>query len=210
MLEIAIVSFTTFFATIGPLDVGIIFATISAKETAQNKKKIAWESCFFASIILLVFALSGDLLLKSLGISLASLKVAGGILLLLIAIDMVFAKESGGTSTTSEEKKEATCRQHIAVFPLATPLIAGPGTIGALILLISAQKEDFIAQAVVLGTLLFVIVLTLICMFLSQQIQKIFGITGMQAISRVFGIILSALAIEFIFNGISQSNLFSF
>ena len=209
MLEIAVVSFATFFATIGPLDIGIIFAAISVKENQKNKKHIAFKSFLIANVIFLVFALLGELILKSLGISLVSLKIGGGILLLLTAIDLVFAKASGATTTTTEEKEEAISRDDIAIFPLSTPLIAGPGTLGALVLLISAQKGDLVAQVIIFLSLIFVVFIALLCMLLSQQIQKIFGISGMQAISRIFGIILAALAVEFILDGIRQANLFT-
>ncbi len=209
MLEIAIVSFTTFVATIAPLNVGMLFVAITTRESKNTKYKIAWK-CFIASnVIFLIFALLGKILLDSLGISLASLKTGGGILLLLIGIDLVFANYSGATSTTPEEKAEALNKKDIAIFPLATPLIAGPGSLGAMILLLTDQSNNLLSQFIVMLSLFAVLVITLICMFLSQQIQKIFGISGMQAISRILGIILVALAVEFIFGGIKDAGFVS-
>ena len=160
-----------------------------------------------AGAILLAFALFGELLLSALGISLAALRTAGGILLLLIGIDMVFARSSGGTSTTDEETEEATRKQDISVFPLATPLIAGPGAMGAAILLMANAEGDWKAQTVVVACLLAVLLLTLIALLAASYIQKVLGVTGLHVISRVFGVLLSALAVQFIFDGIGRSGL---
>ena len=208
MIEIFIASFATFFATVGPLDIGIIFAVISANLTKKEKRAVIWKSFFIANLIFLFFAFVGEFVLNSLGISLASLKVGGGILLLLVAVDLVFAQHSGGVSTTQAEKEEAIIKKDIAVFPLATPLIAGPGTLGALVLFLSNQKDNFIAQISIMGALLVVMIIGLVCMFLAEQVQKVFGLSGMLAIQRVFGVILAALAVEFIFSGITESGIF--
>lgn len=130
MLETYIVAFTTFFATVGPLDVAAVFAAMTVGNTREKAKSMALRGVLIATVILLGFAFGGQIILKTLGISLAALKVAGGILLLLIAIDMVFARVSGVSSTTDEEEAEANSKNDIAVFPLATPLLAGPGAMG--------------------------------------------------------------------------------
>ncbi len=131
MIETAIVTVATFFATIGPLDVAAIFAALTADESPQARRSMALRGTLIASVILVLFALVGELLLAGLGISLAALRTAGGILLLLMGIDLVFARSSGGLTATDEEKQEAVARKDISVFPLATPLIAGPGSMGA-------------------------------------------------------------------------------
>jgi len=207
MLETAILALTTFFATIGSLDVAAMFAVLTANYTAKQKRTVAIRGTLIATVILVTFALIGELLLSSLGISLAALRIAGGILLLLIGIDMVFARSSGGTSTTSEEKQEAFSKADISVFPLATPLIAGPGAMGAVILLIADQQGDLTGQAIIIASLLTILLLTFICLLLALQLQKLFGITGMHVIARVMGVLLSALAIQFILDGITQSGL---
>ncbi len=208
MLEIAIIAFTTFFAVIGPIDITVIFAAMTHDSTAQEKRAMAFRGCFIASIILVCFAFIGEIMLTTLGISLAALKVSGGVLLLLIAIDMVFARTSGGTSTTKEENKEAIGKKDISVFPLATPLIAGPGSMGATILLMANHQDDLSSRFVVVGAFLSVILLTLILLMLADKVHKILGVTGMHVISRVFGVLLSALAIQFMIDGLLQSGLF--
>jgi len=207
MLETAIVAFTTFFATIGPVSIAVIFAVMTHGNTAEIKKSMAIRGCLIASFILISFALAGETLLFALGISLAALKVSGGILLLLIAIDMVFARSSGVTSTTDEEQKEAIKKEDISVFPLATPLIAGPGSMGASILLMANAEKDLASQTTVIASLISVLVITLVLLLLASKVQRLLGVTGMHVISRVFGVLLSALAVQFMFNGLAQSGL---
>jgi len=209
LLETAIVAFTTFFATIGPIDVAAMFAAMTPGASVNFRRSMAIRGTLVAGLILLLFALAGELLLHSLGISLAALKVAGGILLLLIGIELVFARSSGGTSTTSEETSEAAGKQDISVFPLATPLIAGPGAMGAVILLMADAKGDLTAELIVIGALLAVLLLTLVLLLVATKVQQLFGVTGMHVVSRVFGVLLTALAVQFMFDGIAQSGLFN-
>ncbi len=207
MLDTAILAFTTLFATIGPLDVAAMFAVLTAKDTAQARLRTALRSTLVATVVLLMFALLGEVILRSLGISLAALRIGGGILLLLIGIEMAFAISSGATSTTEEETQEAATRQDIAIFPLATPLIAGPGSMGAIILLMAGTNGVFLLQLAVIAALLLMLLLTLVSMLLATHIYRVLGVTGMHVISRVMGVLLSALAVQFILDGIEQSGL---
>lgn len=208
MTDTAIIAFATFFATIGPIDVAAIFAALTPHATLKRKRIMALRGTLIASAILILFALAGEWLLAALGISLAALRTSGGILLLLIGIDMVFARDSGGTTTTSEETQEAVLKQDISVFPIATPLIAGPGAMGAAILLMADAEGNFSQQIAVIAALSLVLLLTLIALLLASRINKLLGVTGMHVISRVMGILLAALAVQFIFDGISKSGLF--
>ncbi len=207
MIETAGLALATFFATIGPLDAATMFAVLTANQKAQQKRSMAIRGSLIGAFILVAFALIGEILLTSLGISLAALRVAGGILLLLIGIEMVFARSSGGTSTTEKEKEEAISKSDISVFPLATPLIAGPGAMGAVILLMANQSGNLIGQAIILASLLAILLLTFILLLLAGKIQYLLGVTGMHVITRVMGVLLSALAVQFIFDGIKQSGL---
>jgi len=197
----------TFFATIGPLDVAAIFAALTAHSTRQHRRTMALRGTLIATSILVLFALAGEMVLGSLGISLAALRTAGGILLLLIAIEMVFARTTGGTSTTDEEEQEALSKQDISVFPIATPLIAGPGAMGAAILLMADAEGDLTHQLVVLGSLLAILLFTLVGMLLAGRLQQVLGIIGMHVITRIMGVLLAALAVQFIFDGIAQSGI---
>ncbi|MBL4583172.1 MAG: NAAT family transporter [Pseudomonadales bacterium] len=208
LTETASLALATFFATIGPLDIAAVFAVLTRNGSVQHNRMMAIRATLIATAILVTFALAGELLLAALGISLAALRAAGGILLLLIGIDMVFGRSSGGTFTTEEEEQEAMQKQDISIFPIATPMIAGPGSMGAAILLMANTEGDVGQQAVVIASLLAVLLLTGICLLLSSQISRLLGITGMQVVSRIMGVLLSALAVQFIFDGVKQSGIF--
>jgi multiple antibiotic resistance protein len=184
-----------------------MFAALTANQDSRQRRATAIRGTLIGGGILLTFALVGEYMLTGLGISLAALRAAGGILLLLIGIEMVFARTSGGTSTTDEEAQEAIAKSDISVFPLATPLIAGPGAMGASILLMSNQQGDATGQAVVVASLIAILLLTFISLLLAGKIQSLLGVTGMHVITRVMGVLLSALAMQFIFDGIKQSGV---
>jgi multiple antibiotic resistance protein len=207
MWETAAVAVATFFATIGPIDVAAMFAVLAAGHTPRERRRIAVRGTAIATVILAAFALAGEVLLSTLGISLAALRAAGGVLLLLIGIEMVFARTSGATSTTQEETREAQIKPDIAVFPLATPLIAGPGAIGATLLLMADQEGHLLAQFIVFCCLIAVLLITLLAMLAAAQIHRFLGVTGIHVITRVFGILLTALAVQFIFDGIARSEI---
>lgn len=206
--ETAIVALATFFATIGPLDVAAVFAALSSSIDSKHRKLMAVRGVIIATIILLAFTFFGEFFLSHLGISLPAFRTAGGILLLLIGVEMVFARPSGGASTIREEEVEAATRQDIAVFPLATPLIAGPGAIGAAVLLMSNTNGAILLQVTVVASLLAILMFTLVALLIASQIQHILGVTGQNVISRILGVLLSALAVQFIFDGVKQSGLF--
>jgi len=207
MLKTAAVAFTTFFATISPIEAAAMFAAMTVGSSAAHRRSMATRGCLIATGIMLTFALFGELLLSALGISLAALRTSGGILLLLIGIDMVFARSSGGRSTTEDETEEGEQKEDISVFPLATPLIAGPGAMGAAILLMANVEGHWQHQAVIAGSLLLVLLMTYLALLGASYIQKILGVTGLHVISRIFGVLLSALAVQFIFDGVQRSGL---
>ncbi len=206
-LDTALLAFTTLFATIGPVDVAGLFAALTTKASASQRRIFALKGTLIAGGILLVFATFGNAVLLNLGIGLPALRTAGGILLLLIAIDMVFARSSGGSSTTEDETEEAGHKDDISVFPLATPLIAGPGTMGAVILLMAQADGDWHQEIAVIAAIIAVLVITLALLLMAGRIHKLLGVTGLNVITRVVGVLLSALAVQFIFDGIASSGL---
>ena len=208
MIEPVLVAFTTLFATVGPQDVAVLFAALTARNSARERRAIALKGTLIAAGILFFFAFFGDTLLRLFGIGLPALRTAGGVLLLLIAIDLVFARQSGGTSTTSEENEEAAARPDISVFPLATPLIAGPGSIGAVVLLIANAEGDRLEYLAVLSALGGILLFTFVLMLIATQVQRILGVTGVHVVSRIVGVLLAALAVQFIFDGLAASGLF--
>jgi multiple antibiotic resistance protein len=156
----------------------------------------------------LFFAIFGEPLLRLFGITIPALRIAGGVLLLLISIDMVFARHSGGTGTTPEEEDEARKRPDISVFPLATPLIAGPGAISAVILLATAEGAFSAGWALVVAAMLLILAVCYAAMLIAIPIQRLLGITGLAVVSRVVGVLLAALAIQFLIDGIRTAGIF--
>ncbi len=207
-METALVALATFFATIGPVDVAAIFAAITPDNTGAEKRAMALKGTLIATGILLVIAFFGEFLLSRMGITLQAFRTAGGILLLLIGIDMVLARPSGATSTTRDETAEAEVKDDVSVFPLATPLIAGPGAMGAAILLMADASGDLARQSAVIASLVAMLVLTLVLLLIAGQVSRFFGVTGLNVISRIAGVLLTALAVQFIFDGVSASGVF--
>jgi multiple antibiotic resistance protein len=202
-----LIALTTFFATLGPADLTLVFAAMTQKNTASQRRVMALRGVLIAGGILLFFAFFGEPILTLFGVTLPALRTAGGILLLLIAIDMVFARHSGGTGTTPEEETEAQGREDISVFPLAMPLIAGPGAISATILLTTGADTFQVQWLVVVAALLLMLLICYLAMLVAIPIQRLLGITGLAVVSRIVGILLAALAVQFLFDGVRTSGL---
>jgi multiple antibiotic resistance protein len=206
MLNTFLVALATFFATVGVADIAFIFAALTKDNTGSERFVIATRGVLIATAILLFFAVLGDGILNVFGITLPALRTAGGVLLLLIAIDMVFARHSGATGTTTEEEMESRQRSDISVFPLAMPLLAGPGAISAAILLTTGAQSD-LEFWIVLAALVLIMLAAWVTLLLAIPIQRLLGITGLAVVSRIVGILLAALAVQFLFDGVKQSGL---
>ncbi len=152
-----------------------------------------------------MFTVIGQPLLHYLGVSVAAFRIAGGVLLLLLAVDMVLVKESGIRATTPKEEEEATHRPDVAVFPLAVPLIAGPGAITSVILLQSQNAGSLAGQSVVAGVMIVVLLITGLMFLVAGPIMRMLGVTGINVMTRVLGIILAALAVSNILEGLRAS-----
>lgn len=207
MLEIALTSFTTFFATVGPVEAAVLFATLTPKMPRAERAAIAIRATIIASLLLLIFTLLGQPLLDELGVSIAALQTAGGIVLLLIALDMIFAKPTSAFKLTQPEDEEAQTKEDIAVFPLATPLLAGPGAMSAGILLAANTNGNPLSLTVVVGALSAVMAVTFGLLLLSHQLNRVIGITAQRVLMRVFGILLSGIAVQAVFDGLEGSGL---
>ncbi|GLQ58159.1 MarC family protein [Devosia nitrariae] len=200
------VALATLFATVGVADIAFIFAGLTKDNTPAERRTFATRGVVIAAVILFFFGIAGNVILDLFGITIPALRTAGGLLLFLIAIDMVFARHSGGTGTTSEEERESRQRQDISVFPLAMPLLAGPGAISAVILLTTGARTDLEFWAVLLALAL-ILIAAWLTLLIAIPIQKLLGLTGLSVVSRVVGILLAALAVQFVFDGIKQSGL---
>ena len=195
-------AFVTFIVTVDPFGVAPLFVGLTASASAADRRRLAVSGVVIGSAILIVFALVGEPLLRALGIGLPAFRIAGGILLLLLAIDMVMARQSGLRATTEGEEAESQSRSDIAVFPLGIPLIAGPGAITSVVLLVGQARGDIAEQGAVIGVLVAVLILTLVCLLLAGHLMRLLGVTGINVISRVSGIIVAALAVQFMIDGL--------
>src|SRR6185437_552936 len=196
MLETALKSLTTFFATIGPIEAAVLFATLTPKMPRAERQAIAVRATLIASVILAFFTLLGGPILSQLGVSIAALQTAGGVILLVIAIDMIFARPGGAIKLTPPEGAEAQTREDVAVFPLATPLLAGPGSMSAGILLAANAQGVPFGVAIVASALAAVMLLTLAFLMLAQELSHMLGVTAQRVLIRVFGILLAAIAVQ--------------
>lgn len=208
-LDTFLLALSTFFATLGPADLILVYAAITERHTSAERQMMALRGVLIATGILLFFAVFGQALLNLFGITLPALRIAGGILLLLISIDMVFARHSGGTGTTPEEENEALSRPDISVFPLATPLIAGPGAISATILLATPAGLFSLQWLEIVVALLAILTLCWFAMLVAIPIQRLLGLTGLAVVSRVVGVLLAALAMQFLIDGIRSAGVFT-
>ena len=201
MLEIASTAFVTLFVIFDPLGNVPILMSITQHESAAERRRIVVRATLIAGLIMLVFGVVGEQFLKALGISLPAFKIAGGILLLLLAVEMVFARHSGLRTTTTGEVEEATHRSDVAVFPLAIPLIAGPGAMASILLLVSQAGSDMSGKAAMLAAL----ALNLGVLLVGAKILGRVGVTGVNVLTRIFGVVLSALAVQFIIDGAREA-----
>jgi len=202
----AATAFATAFTIIDPI--GMIPLTLAATVgvAAHARQRIVNLAVIVGAAIILVMGIIGRPLLGYLGITLPAFTIAGGILLFLIAIDMLFARKTG-TKQNAEEEREAAAAENPAVFPLAVPMISGPGTIATVLLLGTIARGSATEIAILVAAYATALAATWICMSLATAILRIIGTTGVHVVTRLLGIILAALAVQFVINGLSGTPL---
>lgn len=198
-------SFVILFVVIDPIGLVPMFMALTHGENEAHRKRMAVKGVVLAAVILVMFAFVGDWLLGALGVGLSAFRIAGGLLLLLLAIDMVFARPSGLRAPTASEQREVEHWNDISVFPLAFPLIAGPGALTTILLLITSSRGDPLAFAATLGVLLGVLGITLAVLLLAGRLMRRLGQTGANVVTRLLGVILAALAMQFVLDGLHES-----
>lgn len=208
MLEIIFKAFTTFFATIGPIEAAVLFAGLSTHLKPQERRRVAWRATAIATSILLLFTIAGEIILAQLGVSVAALQAAGGVILFVLALDLIFVWQVGSPAITAPETREARGREDIAIFPLATPMLAGPGAMSAAMVMMSTAGDGLWHRAAVVIALLLVMTATLFFMLAARELHRILGLTAQKVIQRVFGVLLAGLAMQSLFNGVAASGIF--
>lgn len=199
-LTFFIYAFTSIFAIVNPVSGVMAFISMTSHMSRADKIYIAKRSVLIACIIAITFSILGELILKLLQITADSLRVAGGVLLFLVAIDMLFARTTR-ESITSEELKDASQRENISVFPIAMPLLTGPGAITTIIVLIRTA-ENLDSKLLVVGAILLTFIITFLIFRFSDYFNRVVGMTGMLVMTRLMGLFLGAIAVDFIFTGI--------
>jgi multiple antibiotic resistance protein len=210
MLETASSAFATFFATIGPVEAALVFAGFCFDLTRMERAWVALKSVSIAASIILFFALFGSGILSTLGVKFSALQAAGGFILFIIAIDMIFETRISGSTISQSENEEACGKgDDVAVFPMATPILAGPGAMSGAMLLMASSGGNVTKQAAVIAALFTVMTLTLVLMLIAQEFRGWIGVTAQKVVTRVFGILLGAIAMQSIFNGVIGSGILS-
>lgn len=201
-------AFATAFTIIDPVGMIPLTVSVTADATPERRAAIVNQAALVAALVILVMGIAGKPVLDALGITLPAFTIAGGVLLFLIAVDMLFGRKPG-TKQTAEEVRDASEAVNPAVFPLAVPMIAGPGTIATVLVLVTLAAGDREKLAIVVAAYASAMLATWICMRGASRLLRLIGKTGIHVITRLFGILLSALAVQFVINGLAATPLVS-
>ena len=201
-LTFCLVAFSAIFFVVDPLAVLPIFLAMTANETPSQKRGTALRAAITCGITLTVFAAAGTLIFRFFGITLGAFKIAGGILLFLVALDMMQARPSR-TRTTPEEEKEGIEKADVAIIPLAIPLLSGPGSIATVMVLMS-RHSGFIYTIPVFVSIFVTAVITWLMLRGAEWIERRLSKTFMNVVMRIMGLILAAISVEFVVAGIKD------
>lgn len=201
-LESLISAFVTLFVIIEPIGIAPIFVALTADRTARQRRLVALRAVIIATAVLVLFALLGQWLLGAMGITLPAFRVAGGLLLFWISFEMVFEKRQQRKTSTAERSIAEEPHDDVAAVPLAVPLLAGPGAITAVILLAAPAGADPVRLALVVGVILAVLVATLVILLVAVPLDRLMGKTVRMVVTRLLGVVLAALAVQFVADGI--------
>lgn len=197
----------TLLVTIDPIGLAPLFVTVTRGMDTAERREVAIRACLIGFTILLTFGLGGQALLDTLGITLPAFRIAGGLLLFWLAFEMVFEKRVERRENTATRAIDKDHIKNVAVFPLAIPLIAGPGAISAMLLLsheAAGLDDGYVGTGALIGVLAGMITACLLVFLAAGRIEKMLGDTGRIILTRLLGVILSALAVQFIADGVSQ------
>jgi multiple antibiotic resistance protein len=204
MIELFGSALVTFLVIIDPPGCAPIFASLTRGTSLEHRRAMAYRSSLIAWAILMFFALLGRPMLHALGISLASFRIAGGIMLFLIALDMVFERRTQRREERANSIENTPEAEDISVFPMAMPMIAGPGSIASAMLWVSRAEDPF-HIAIVLAAITAVMLMTLVTLLAAGPLMRLIGTKVEAAITRILGVVLAALAAQFVIDGLKQS-----
>jgi multiple antibiotic resistance protein len=204
MIELYLSALVTFFVVIDPPGCAPIYAGLTHGATPAHRRSMAIRAVVVAAIILFVFAAVGEAMLKALGVSLAAFRIAGGIMLFLIALEMVFEKRTERREDRAAKVAQSPEVEDVSIFPMAMPMIAGPGSIASVMLMMS-RNHGFERVAVVLAALATILALTLAALLAAGPLMRLLGARIEAVITRILGVLLGALAVQFVIDGIRIS-----
>lgn len=190
-------AFATIFVMVDPIGLAPMFAALTAGATLRQRAAIGARGVGVALVLLVFFGLVGDVALAAVGVSIPAFRIAGGLMLFLLAVEMLFERRSERRERSADGERDDP-----SVFPLATPLIAGPGALAAMILLASDHAGDVSGQAVVFLAAAAVLAIAFVVFLATELIERILGPTGIKVLTRLFGMILGALAVQFVLDGL--------
>ncbi|MHB1813223.1 MAG: MarC family protein [Steroidobacteraceae bacterium] len=208
MIEQPLKFFVVFFAVVEPISLLPIFSGLTQGATHEYRHRMAVKATVVAALILAFFALVGAPFLAVMGISIGAFRIFGGILLFLLALEMVFARESG-SRTSSDEQAESQRRADISVVPLAFPFISGPGALATVLLWfgpVHLLRQPLLFLSL-FAAVIVVLTISLIIMWLADPLMRIIGVTGVNVAGRLFGVVLGALAVQFVVDGLRAAFL---
>lgn len=198
MTDVFITAFVTLFLIIDPIGLLPVFIALTSGSTPAERRGVALRATGVSFFLLALFALVGEKLLTAVGIGMPAFRIAGGMLLFLTAVDMLFERRTARRDKQSEEAERADP----SVFPLATPLIAGPGSIAAAILLAGQNNHHINAIIITVLAVLCVLIVAIVLFFSSSVLEKLLGKTGINVITRLLGMLLAALSVQFVVDGL--------
>jgi multiple antibiotic resistance protein len=204
VIELFTSAFLTLLVIIDPPGCAPIFASLTGQASAADRRRMAIRSCVIAWFILVFFALFGEWLLGHMGISLSAFRLAGGIMLFMIALDMVFERRTERREERAEEIIGTPEADDVSVFPMAIPMIAGPGSIAS-VMLLNARAEGTQESLIVFGAMTLVILITMVALLAAGPLMRFVGAKVEAMITRILGVILAALATQFVLDGLERS-----
>lgn len=199
-LSVAITAFVTLFVVIDPIGLAPLFVALTTGMDFRQRLRIAIRSCLVAVFLLTLFGLAGEALLEFIGISMAAFRISGGVLLFITALDMLFERRT----QRREDQVDGPHDEDPSVFPLATPLIAGPGALATMILLTGTLGADFTYVAAVHGIMLAVLTVVFTLFLMAGLMERVIGDTGIKVITRLMGMLLAALSVQFVLDGLRE------
>lgn len=203
-LEFAATAFVTLFVIIDPIGLAPLFISLTAGMSTKQRRSVAIRAIATGASILAVFGVAGEFVLTKIGIGMPAFRVSGGILLFLTAIDMLFERRTQRREKTAEDDEGPDP----AVFPLAMPLIAGPGAMTTMILLMGQHSGDIAHQVLIYAVMLSVVIIVFILFMASGLMERALGHTGINLVTRLMGMFLAALSVQFVLDGLREYGMF--